>query len=155
MTKVLKLLWFVSENWHFWTKFRHYGFSFKNFYISAIHLKCTEVLMPKPDDLQQQSPRNKATTMKFAQKTTFFGPNPPLCIFLANFCQSAIVFMCTDLTKAKPGDLQQRMLRNSAITVNLVPELSFFGSKIRHYGIFLEFFLIVWNFTTVRRKWDQ
>ena len=47
--------------------------------------------------------------------------------------QGKIVFMCRELMKARSADMQQPLLRNSVITMNLVPKLSFFASKIRHY----------------------
>ena len=110
-----------------------------NFWLSFIILKCTELKKSKPGDLQKQAPRNKAKTMKFAQKAFFSGQNPPLWIFPANFCQSTIELKCTELMKRKPRDMQQLLLRNRAKTMKLVRKLQFFRPK----SAIMDFF---WNF---------
>ena len=110
-----------------------------NFWLRFMTLKCTELKKSKPGDLQQWSPRNKAKTMKFAQKTLFSGQNPPLWIFLANFCQSVIELKCTEPMKAKPGDKEQPLQRNRAKAMKLVRNMQFFRPK----SAIMDFF---WNF---------
>ena len=62
----------LTENACFWPEIHHYGFLFANFYPSAMRLKCTKLAKVKPGDLQQQSGKNWAKTMKLAWKLPFF-----------------------------------------------------------------------------------